>query len=89
MTVLVEIGGGEMYPRLVGGDEYGPRLAALEQARQEPGGAGLPDDDVDLAALAADSGAAAGQVQVLDVERKARSTHASGPSSLALLALIG
>ena len=48
----------------------GSGRAALEQAGQEPGGAGLPDDDVDRAAFAADPGPSVGQVQVLDVERE-------------------
>jgi hypothetical protein len=42
--------------------------AALEQAGQQPGGGGLPDDAVDRAALAADFGAAVAQVEVFDVD---------------------
>ena len=53
-------------------------LAALQQPRQQPGGAGLPDDDVDRAALAADPGAAVGQVQVPDVEREDLGRPCSG-----------
>jgi len=47
----VKVGGGQLDPRFPLGDEHRPGLAALQQARQEPGSAGLPDDDVDGAAL--------------------------------------
>jgi hypothetical protein len=65
--VLVQVGRGELYPRLPLGHEHRACLAAFEQARQQARCAGLPDDDVDGTALAADPRAAVGQVQVLDV----------------------
>jgi hypothetical protein len=49
----VKVGDGQLHPGLALGDEYRTRLAALQQPGQEPGRAGLPDDDVDGAALAA------------------------------------
>ena len=69
-AVLVQVGRGELHPGLPLGHEHRAGLAAFEQARQQPGGAGLPDDDVDGAALAADPARAVRQVQVLDVERE-------------------
>jgi len=49
------------------GQEHRASLAALQKQRQA-GGAGLADDDVDGAALAAHLGLAVGQVEVLDVQ---------------------
>ena len=66
----VEVGRGQLHPGLALGEEHRAGLAALEQPGQEPGRAGLPDDDVDRAAFAADPGPPVGQVQVLDVERE-------------------
>jgi hypothetical protein len=61
---------GQLDPRLALGNEHRAGLAALQQAGHEPDRAGLPDDDVDRAALAADLGPPVGQVQVLNVERE-------------------
>ena len=68
VAVLVEVGRRELDPGLAVGDEQRAGLAALQQTGQEPRGPGLPDDGVDGAALAADLGAAVGQVEVLDVQ---------------------
>jgi hypothetical protein len=66
----VEVGGGRLAGR--GGGEVGQEqralLAAGQVPGQQPGGPGLPTDELGPAALADDHVPAAGQVQVVDVE---------------------
>jgi len=66
----IQVGGGQLDPRLPLGDEHRAGCAALQHAGQQLGGAGLPDDDIDRVARALYPGAPVGQVQVLDVERE-------------------
>ena len=69
-AALVEVGRGQRHPGPPLGDEHRAGLAALQQPGQQAGGAGLPHDHVDRAALAADAGAPVGQVEVVGVERQ-------------------
>jgi hypothetical protein len=61
-------GGWELHAGAAICEEHRAGPAPLEQAGQEPGSRGLPDDHVDSVALAANLSAAVGQVQFVDVE---------------------
>ena len=67
MAGRIKVSRGQRHPRLPPGDEHRAGFPSLQQPRQEPRGPGLPDDDVDRAALAPDLRATVRQVQVLDV----------------------
>lgn len=66
----VEVAGGQRHTCLPVGEEQRPAAAVAEEAGQEPSGAGATDDDVRGAALAADSGTAVVDVELVDVEGK-------------------
>jgi hypothetical protein len=71
----VDVAGRQLDAGAAIGEEHRAGLAAVQQARQQPGRAGLPDDPVGGTALAADAGPAVRQVQVFHVQGE----HLGGP----------